>query len=168
MVLLLLLLRLLFAELVEEVLLLDLLQRRQLAGLEVVATDGGGLVQAHAEEGVGLHMEYAVLVEYLGQAELRLLRDLVLVLNWVGRLLDHVIDHSHSGLRVDGTECVQVGGPRSGVQEVGEHVSVIADKEGVRHVGQLLGVLLHEVERRGVLVGDDVIHVVSTTGARVS
>ena len=151
MLLLLLLLLLLFAELVKEVLLLDLLQRGELAGLEVVAADGGGLVEAHPEERVSVHVEHAVLVEHLGQAELLLLLcvlgDLVLGLDRMDRLLNHAVDHSHSGLGIDGAESVRVGGPRPGVQEVGEHVSVIADKEGVWHVGQLLGVLLHEVER---------------------
>ena len=51
---------------------------------------------------------------------------------------------------------------------MGEHVAVVADKEGVRHVGQFLRVLLGEVDGGGHLVRDDVIHVIGTAGARVT
>ena len=43
--------------------------------------------------------------------------------------------------------------------EVGEHLLVVADEEGVRHVGQLLGVLLLGVQqRRRLRVRHDVVH----------
>ena len=93
---------LLFAELVEKVLLLDLLQRCQLGGLEVVTDDGGLMgVQTHPEKGMGL--EYALLIEHLGQAELLLLLRVLydLVLDRMDWLLNHVIDPNHPRLGID-------------------------------------------------------------------
>ena len=45
---------------------------------------------------------------------------------------------------------------------------MVADKEGVRHVGKLLRILRVEVERGGGLVCDDIIHVAGTARARIA
>ena len=76
--------------------------------------------------------------------------------------------HNHTGLRVDGAKCLLIGGTAALAEQVGEHVAVVAHEECMRHIGQLLRVLLCQVQGRSDRVGDDVIHVACTAGTRVT
>ena len=80
----------------------------------------------------------------------------------VGRFLNLSLYHDDPRLRVDGAKGFFVGRPAALEEKVREHVAMVADKESVRHVGQFLRVLQGEVDGRGDLVCDDVIHVVSS------
>ena len=82
--------------------------------------------------------------------------------------LDLALDDNDSCLRVDGAKSFLVCRPVARVEKVREHVAMVSDEERVRHVGELLGILLGEVDGGGDLVRDDVIHVIGTTGARVT
>ena len=83
--------------------------------------------------------------------------------NRIVRRLDDSVDSYHARLRVYGTKGIGIGRPHPLVQEVGEHVVVVPNEECVRHVGQLLGVLLGQVQGGSNPVGDDVIHVIGST-----
>lgn len=82
--------------------------------------------------------------------------------------LDLALDDNDSCLRVDGAQGFLVCRPVARAEKVREHVAMVSDKERVRHVGKLLGVLLGEVDGGGHLVSDDVIHVFRATGAWVT
>ena len=71
-------------------------------------------------------------------------------------------DYDDTSLGVYRTQSVLVCCTVSLVEEMREHVAVVTDEECVRHVGQLLRVLASEMERRGHLISDDVIHIVGT------
>ena len=105
------------------------------------------------------------------QLELQLLRLLTRRL-WledrVSRFLHHVVYDNDSSLRVDGFDGFRVGCTLTFAEEVREHVAVIADKEGVRHEGKLLRVLVRKMNGRCGLVRDNVVHILCPTGARVA
>ena len=84
------------------------------------------------------------------------------------RLLNLIADLHDAGLRVDRSQRLLVRCAAPVEEQVWEHVAVVADEEGVCHVGELLRVLLSEVEGRGGLVRDDVIHIAGAAGARVA
>ena len=73
---------------------------------------------------------------------LRLLRLLQLLLhgghNWVCRLLDLIPDPYDARLGVDRAKSLLVGSSVPLDEEVGEHVAMVSDEEGVWHVGQFL------------------------------
>ena len=83
-------------------------------------------------------------------------------------LLNLPFYHDDSSLGVDGPEGFFACCPAPLVEEVREHVAMISDEERVGHVGELLRVLLGEVEGGGEFVCDDVVHVVSSTGTWVA
>lgn len=60
--------------------------------------------------------------------------------------LDLVIDTDHTSLAVNGSETVVVGGSFARLQQVWEHELVVPHKERVRQVGQLLRILVGEVQ----------------------
>jgi len=63
--------------------------------------------------------------------------------------------------------CTHLIGNDESFFQVREHLAVIADEESVGHVGQLLGVLVRQLQRTGHLVGDQVVHERRARGARV-
>ena len=76
-----------------------------------------------------------------------------------GRIV-HCVDDGHVVLDVAAV-LEQVGVPvghDDPLPEVREHLLVVADEERVGHVRQLLRVLRRQLERRGLLVRDDVVH----------
>ena len=80
----------------------------------------------------------------------------------VCRLLNLSFDYDHPSLGVYRPQSFFVCRTASLVEEMREHVAVVPDEERVRHVSQLLRVLASEMERRGHLISDDVIHIVGT------
>ena len=81
----------------------------------------------------------------------------------VSRLLYLPTDDDDPSLRVDRAKSLFVVCTAPLVEEVREHVAMVADKEGVRHVSQLLRVLAGQMEGGGDLICDDVIHVFGPT-----
>lgn len=57
---------------------------------------------------------------------------------------------------------------RKSCLEMREHVGVISNEESVRHVSQFLRVLLSDLNRRRLLITDDVVHERSSAGTRVA